>query len=260
MIKTNLAKNRTKIAASVITLLMVLYFAPLCLASAGAGQGSDAGKIDVPGVPDNAVQYNKTDITPVAQMEQVKAGEQALFCYRNTTMLMNCTRNCDLVVTVDPTVKPQIFGFSIHPNQTMTLTINLSGAPLEGAQVMERTLNFYLGIEPNATLQLSAQIRLYINQTELNQQLNREVNVSKLTWMYWNRTRAAWETVESHMDQNGYLVCNTDHFSTWTVAEIEDSTEALQNGIDGAYVYAGIATVIIVVLAVSLYARTKRKK
>jgi len=78
--------------------------------------------------------------------------------------------------------------------------------------------------------------------------------------MYWNRTRAEWETVESHMDQNGYLVCNTDHFSTWTVAEIEDATEALQSGIDIAYVYAGVATVVIIILAVGLYVRTKRKK
>ena len=260
MKKANLAKNRPKISASVIALLMVLYFAPLCLASAGAGQGSDSGKIEVPGVPDNVVQYNKTEVTPVAEMEQVKAGEPSLFCYRNTTMLMNCTRNCDIVFTADPAVTPKIFGFSIDPNQTMTLTMNLSGSPLEGEQVMERTLNFYLGIEPNATLQLSAQIRLHINQTELSQQLNREVNASRLTWMYWNRTRAAWETVESHMDQNGYLVCNTDHFSTWTVAEIEDATDALQNGIDAAYVYAGIATFITIVLAVGLCARIKRKK
>lgn len=244
-----------------MALLMVLYLASLSMAYAGAGQTSGAGNIpEIPGVPDNAVQYNKTDITPVAQMEQVMAGEPALFCYRNTTMLMNCTRNCDLVVTVDPTVKPKILGLSIEPNQTMALTMNMNGSPLQGETVMERTLNFYLGLEPNATLQLSAQIRLHINQTELNQQLNREVNASRLTWMYWNRTRGEWEKVPSYMDQNGYLVCNTDHFSTWTVAEIQDAPEALQNGIHVAYVYAGIATVIIIVLAVGLYVRTNRKK
>jgi hypothetical protein len=266
MVKTNFAKNQTKIVASVITLLMVMYFAPLCLASAGAGQGSDAGKIEVPGVPDNAVQYNKTDVTPVAQMEQVQAGEPALFCYRNTTMLMNCTKNCDLVITVDPTVKPQLFGLTIDPNQTMTLTMNLSGSPLEGAQVTQRTLNCYFGIEPNATLQLSAQLRLHINQTELSQQLNREVNASRLTWMYWNRTRAQWEAVESYMDQNGYLVCNTDHFSTWTVAEISESTEAspepeaTTNGVQTALIYAGSIAVVAVALAVGIYANSKRKK
>jgi hypothetical protein len=257
MVKTKFAKNRAKIAASAITLLMVLYFAPLCLASAGTGQASDSGKIEVPGVPDNAVQYNKTDVTPVAQMEQVQAGEPALFQYRNMTMLMNCTRNCSLVVTVDPTVKPQLFGLSIEPNQTMTLTMNLSGSPLEGAQTMERTLNCYFGIEPNATLQLRGQLRLHINQTELSQQLNREVNPSRLTWMYWNRTRAEWETVESYMDQNGYLVCNTDHFSTWTVAEISESTNT---GIPMEYIYAGIIVVVIIALGVGLYANSKRGK
>ena len=250
--------NLTKISASVITLLMVLYFAPLCFASAGAGQGSDAGNIEVPGVPDSAVQYNKTDVTPVAQMEQVQAGETALFCYRNTTMLMNCTRNCNLVFTADPEVTPKLFGFSIDPNQTMTLTMNLSGSPLEGERAMERTLNFYLGIEPNATIQLNAQIRLHINQTELSQQLNREVNASMLTWMYWNRTRAEWEPVESCIDQNGYLICDTDHFSTWTVAEIDTAEEALQFGLNMAYVYVALIIVVTVILAIGIVAFKKR--
>jgi hypothetical protein len=268
MEKINHKINRTKINAFTMALLMLLYIASLSLAYAGAGQTDDAGKIpEIPGAPDNAIQYNKTDVTPVAQMEQIMAGEPTLFCYRNTTMLMKCTRNCDLVVTVDPAVKPQLFGLSIDPNQTMALTMNLSSSPLEGAQVMERTLNCYFGIEPNATLQLSAQLRLHINQTELNQQLNRVVNASRLTWMYWNRTRAEWETVPSYMDQNGYLVCNTDHFSTWTVAEISESTEAspdpetaLTNGMQTAYVYAGVAAVIILALGVSIYANSKRKK
>jgi len=264
MVKANFTKNRAKIAASVITLLMVLYFAPLC--SAGAGHAPEAGKIDVPGVPDNAVQYNKTDITPTAQMEQVKAGEPALFQYRNMTMLMNCTQNCSLVVTVDPTVKPQLCGISIEPNQTMTLTMNLSGSPLNGAQTMQQNLNCYFGIEPNAATQLNAQLRLHINQTELKQQLNREVNASRLTWMYWNQTRSEWEAVESYMDQNGYLVCNTDHFSTWIVAEISESTETDGNldttntGIPMEYVYAGVIVVIVIVLGLGIYANSKRGK
>ena len=265
MVKIHLATNRTKISASVIALLMIMYLASLSLAYAGDGQGADAGNIEVPGLPDNAVQYNKTYVTPVAQMEQVMAGEPALFCYRNTTMLMNCTRNCDIVVTVAPEVKPRVLGFSVDPNQTMTLTLNISDSPFEGERVTERTLNFYMGIEPNATLQLSAQIRLHINQTELSQELNREVNASRLTWMYWNRTRAEWQTVESHMDQNGYLVRNTDHFSTWTVAEISESTDAvsdpeLSDSISMVYVYAGVAVIVVVALCVGLYANSKRKK
>jgi hypothetical protein len=190
-------------------------------------------------------------------MEQVKAGEPTLFQYRNMTMLLNSTKNCSLEVTADPAVSPKIFGIFIEPNQTMTLTMNLSGSPLEGAQTMERTLNFYFGIEPNATLELKAELRLHINQTELSQQLNREVNASRLTWMYWNQTGDKWETVESYVDEDGFLVCDTDHFSTWTVAEMEPE-EVMEIALNMAFVYAAISAVIVVALTVSIVVLKKR--
>jgi hypothetical protein len=264
MAKKNQTTKRAKISVFIAALLMLASLS-IAYAGAGATSGAQTGTEIIPGVPDNAVQYNKTETTPVCQMEQVIAGEPALFCYRNTTMLMNCTRNCELNVTVDPTVKPKILALSVEPNQTMKLTMNMSGSPLEGVKVMERTLNFYLGIEPNATLQLRAQIRLHINQTELSQQLNREVNASRLTWMYWNRTQAEWQQVPSYMDQNGYLVCNTDHFSTWTVAELAETenpieTETTQNSVPNEYVFAAVAAVVVVIAAVGLVAFKRRKQ
>ena len=240
-----------------MTLLLAAFLVPLITVNAGTETQPDetpVGSDKNPGIPDNALQYNKTEITPVAQMEQVVAGEPTLFQYRNTTMLMNCTKNCDLIFTVAPEVTPKLFGFSIDPNQSMALAMNLSGSPLEGATVMERTLNFYLGIEPNATVQLSAQLRLHINQTKLSQELNREVNASRLTWMYWNTTALEWTPVESYVDPNGYLVCNTDHFSTWTVAELPDAEEQLREGIEAAYIYAGVAVVFLVLVAVGIVA------
>jgi hypothetical protein len=130
---------------------------------------------------------------------------------------------------------------------------------------MQQSLNCYYGIEPNATIQLQAQLRLHINQTELSQQLNRQVNASKLTWMYWNGTRGEWEPVDSHIDQNGYLVCNTDHFSTWTVAEISESTETDGNTTTNTsmpmeYIYAGVIVIIVVALGLGIYANSKRGK
>jgi hypothetical protein len=232
--------------------------------AAGSGEPSGDGKYpDVPGAPNNAVQYNKNGTTPKAEMSQVAAGEPALFQYRNMTMLMNCSKTCDVVFNADPDVTPKILGLSVEPNQTVTLTMNMYGSPLQGEQVMERTLNFYLGIEPNAELQLTAQIRLHINQTELSQELNREVNASRLTWMYWNTTQAQWTTVESFIDQNGYLVCNTNHFSTWTVAELADTTEPPtitgQSGIPVEYIYIGAAAIAIVVVVAGVFAYKKRK-
>ncbi len=118
---------------------------------------------------------------------------------------------------------------------------------------MERTLNFYMGLEPNATLQLQSQLRLHINQTELSAELNREVNASRLTWMYWNQTQAQWVPVESYMNQDGYLVCNTDHFSTWTVAEVESPDDIPES----IHVYTVFALVVIVTAAAALLKQKK---
>ena len=260
----------SKINAATITLLLLTSFAFMTVARAASEQGPGYGQTsgegnmpDVPGVPDNAVQYNKTETTPVAEMEQVRAGEPTLYQYRNMTMLMNCTKNCSVVFTADPEITPKVLGLSIEPNQTMTLTMNMSRSPLQGEQVMERTLNFYLGIEPDAELQLTAQIRLHINQTELNQELNREVNASRLAWMYWNGTQAEWKSVESFMDQNGYLVCNTNHFSTWTVAELADTTappvDTTQAGTPVEYFYFGVAAIATAAVAIGVFVYSKHK-
>ncbi len=261
-IKTN------RLCAILITILIVACAAPLCTANdnsqQSSGQSSQSGESkhpDVPGAPDNAVQYNRTNVTPNGQMEQVRAQEQTMFQYRNMTMLMNCTQNCTVTFTADEEVTPKIFGLSVDPNQTMTLAMNLTKSPLNGAMVNERALNFYLGIEPNATLQLQAQIRLYINQTELNQSMNREVNASRLTWMYWNQTNSQWQAVESYMDQNGYLACNTNHFSTWTVVEIEQSEETpAENSDNMQTTYIIIAVIaVIAIIAIGAVVYKKRK-
>jgi hypothetical protein len=212
---------------------------------------------DIPGgTPENAVQYNKTDVTPLGELEQVKAGEPTLYRYRNMTMLMNCTQNCNLVVTVDPELTPKTLWLDIEANQTMTLTMNMSGSPLQSEQVAERTLNFYLGLEPNAEVQLKVRLRLHINQTELNQELNRVINASELKWMYWNRTQAQWIPVESYMNQNGYLVINADHLSTWTVAEVADTVEpppdTTQGGLPLMYVIVAVMAVVLAVAAVAV--------
>jgi hypothetical protein len=269
------------------TLLVILLIAGLMthisttLASDGNGlnQGEQTGATDsstnssnnpdsnqtvdaslsAPYTSENAKQYNKTDVTPKGEIQQIGAQEQTIFRYRNMTMTMNCTQNCTLSFTADEEVTPKEFGLTVDPNQTMTLAMNLTKSPLNGAMVNERCLNFYLGIEPDAVLELQAQIRLRINQTELNQNMNREINASSLTWMYWNQTQMQWEKVESYMDQNGYLVCNTNHFSTWTVAEIvsEEQTPTQQddyNGLPLAILFAlPVVAIVFVIVSAIIY-------
>lgn len=242
----NESKKRLNIL--VIAVLIMLYLTPLSLTYAIDGE-TDGNK-DIPGLPDDALQYNRTDITPYCQMEQITSREMYLFCYRTLTLALNCTRNCYLNITTDSAVRKRLLALSIDPNQTMTLNINMTVSPPAGETVMERNLNFYLGLEPNATLQLSAQIRLHINETKLNQELNRVINASRLTWMYWNRTKLEWIPVPSYMDQNGYLVCNTNHFSTWTVAEIAPENSTSTQWDWTTYTIIGLVAAAIIALVV----------
>jgi hypothetical protein len=76
--------------------------------------------------------------------------------------------------------------------------------------------------------------------------------------MYWNGTQNEWIKVPSFIDQNGYLTCNTDHFSVWTIGE-EDFIEKTQTIIDLALIYGAIGVGIAVILAIGLVVYSKRR-
>ena len=231
-------------------LMMLLTFS--CLTSVQANVQTNSNNIP-PDMPQNAVQFNRTDITPTGYIESVQAMEMNVFFYRNFTLMMNCTQNCELSMTLDPQIKNRLVSISVEPNQTMTLTMNVSASHPQGEAVMERTLNFYMDLELDDTLQLQSQLRLHINQTELSAELDREVNASRLTWMYWNQTQAQWVPVESYMNQDGYLVCETTHFSTWTVAETESLDEVPEN----IHVYTVIGLIVTITVATALWKQKK---
>ena len=236
-----------------ISLLCVSMLATLFASTyAQTGEQISGNKIP-PDMPIDALQYNRTDLTPSGIMESIQAMKTNVFFYRNFTLMMNCTHSCELNMTLDPQIRERLFSLSIQPNQTMTLSMNVSSMPPNGEAVMEQNLNFYLGLETQAKLELQGQLRLHVNQTELSEELGRVVNASRLSWMYWNQTQNQWTTVESYMDQNGYLVCNTDHFSTWAVAEIDP--EQIPENI---HIYTVVGLISIVSVA-SIYMKRKKK-
>lgn len=192
----------------------------LTITFAQTGEQNSENKIP-PDMPLDALQYNRTDLTPQGYMESIQAMESNVFFYRNFTLMMNSTQNCSLNMTLDPQIRNKLLSINIEPNQTMTLTMNVTKEAPQGEPIMEQTLNFYVQLETNPEAELQAQLRLQINQTELNEELGRVVNASRLTWLYFNQTQSQWIPVESHIDQYGYLVCNTTHFSTWTVADFD---------------------------------------
>jgi hypothetical protein len=232
-------------------LIMVsLYFFVLCTLSLPFLTFAAAQDAELPGVPDDAIQYDRMDMTPNHQMEQIMAGTMHVYRYQHVTMLMNCSQNMVMNMTSDAQVRNRIVGLDIEADQPFQLSIHMMREPPSGIQTMQRTLNTYWGLEPNATLQLRVQLRLHINSSALNAELGRQVNREQLRWMYWDQTRNQWQAVESSIDANGYLVCETDHLSIWTVAEVETtgllgiSTEMLI-AVVGIGVIAVVGVVIV---------------
>ena len=245
--------KRKKTGILSVALLSVFMLGTFFTATLGqTGESNSESKIP-PDMPVDALQFNRTDVTPSGYMETIQAMEMNVFFYRNFTLMMNCTQNCELNMTLDPQVRNRLLSISVEPNQTMTLTMNVSDSPSQGETVMERTLKFYMGLEPNATLQLQGQIRLHVNQTELSEELGWEVNASKLSWMYWNQTQAQWIAVESYMNQDGYLVCNTEHFSTWTVAEYDPEVVP-----ENIHIITAVGMITIVSVAAVYWNRKRR--
>jgi hypothetical protein len=204
----------------VVALLVAFSAIPMTYAA----QGSSEPYRNIPGLPGDTVQLNRTDVTPSGYLEQVQANKTYAFHYRNVTMLMNCSQTMTMNVTIDPRVRTRYLGLDLTPGQSLRLHMNLSTTPPPGVRTMLQTVQTYWTLEPDTAIQLQARLRLHINGTALSAELNRAVNVSRLTWMYWNGSRNAWIPVASHHDANGYLVCDTPHFSTWTVAEIVPTT------------------------------------
>jgi len=214
-----------------------------------AADGQDASAI--PGVPDDAIEYDRTTMTPVRQMKQIMAGTMHVYRYQHVTMLMNCSQNMVLNMTSDLQVRNRIVGLDIEADQPFQLNVHMMTEPPVGVQTMQRTLNTYWSLEPNVTLQLRIQLRVHIDGSALNAELNRQINREQLRWMYWNQVQSRWEVVNSTIDADGYLVCETDHFSIWTVAEVTSggffslSTE-LMIALVGIGVIA-LATIVILI-------------
>ena len=227
-----------------LCLLLTLCFMPLSVTFAAGSPSSSP----IPGVPDDAVDCDRSTMTPNCEMEQIMAGTMHIYRYQHITMLMNCSQNMVMNMTSDTQVHNRIIGLDIEADQPFQLDVHVITNPPVGVQTMQRTLNTYWSLEPNATLQLHIQLRIHINESALNAELNRQINREQLRWMYWNQAQNRWEAVDSAIDPEGYLVCETTHFSTWTVAEIDPETPWLTYIIGGAV--AAVAVVVIYLLKI----------
>lgn len=72
-------------------------------------------------------------------------------------------------------------------------------------------------------------------------------------WAYYNTTTQEWVTVQTQT-QNGYLIANTNHFSTWTLLVPESS------GVIDGFPMATLGITTLAALGASLFIIIKRKR
>ena len=191
---------------------------------------------NIPGVPEHAKAYNYSHMSPEGFQWSLGQGEGAVFAFRNMTMMLNCTRNMEMNITAGSDVAERLFRLQLSPDAPVRLQMNLQAGPPSGVTAPAKGVGFYAGIESNGTGPMTAILGLHVDGDALGEKLNREVNATQLRWAYWDGS--AWQTVDSTLDDDGVLECETPHLSTWTILEVDvetgdDTTDDGQGGIPG---------------------------
>ena len=210
MMKSNTSKF---VVASLLLLLGVHLLVPIC---AVASERSDRSKM--PEFPWDAQRFNLTDLIPHYFRHEFVVGSPQLIQFRNMTMLINATRNMELNITADPEVNMRYLALKLNLNRSIMLNIRTMAGPPTDAPRPEDGIGRYLAMEPNATVQARAILRLHIDPEDLNLEMNRYVEIWRLRWAFWNGT--GWEPVTSWMDEQGFLVAEAPLFRTWTIREM----------------------------------------
>ena len=202
----------------------------------------------IPGVPSGALAFNYPDLVPRRFLWNVPADTPMVLSFRNFALILDSGRDVDLNLTVDSGITMHRFSLSLEPGESLNLSIQVSvtrpsdiGAPKNGIGV-------YFDIDPTPGVTVEGTLRLYIDEDTLEAELHRDIDVSRLSWAYWDGSR--WVTVESHIDSDGYLVAETSHLSTWTIVEVPATPWAL---------YGLTAICLVVVLVVGVFVASRRR-
>lgn len=237
--------NVRRLTKTSMTLTLVALLC-LLLASPVFGQISMRSvSAKYPDVPHGAQSFNFTNITPNRYMHSYTHGTPHLLRFQNMWMLMNCSRNMELNITADPNLAMCCLSLNLRLNQSLRLRLHADADLPANIQTRARnSIGVYLTIEPNATATINSTLGLFIDEETIEAELGKKIKLELLSWAFWNGEE--WETVSSQIDSEGYLVANTNHFSTWTVLDLFKPTPwTLYGGITAVVAVALIALVFV---------------
>ncbi|TRO55704.1 hypothetical protein E2P71_02410, partial [Candidatus Bathyarchaeota archaeon] len=181
---------------------------------------------NIPNIPDELPigigegqmnRVNLTEIIPNNYRQNLTAGEPALLRFQNMLMELNCSRNMTMNITSEDGVRIQYMAMHIETQQNMHIEMHARAEPPVDIPGPEFGINQYMEFETNNTGPMNVKLRFYMNATDLEMAMQREMNLSRMTWCYWNGSD--WEPVRSMLTESGFLEANTTHFSIWTIME-----------------------------------------
>ena len=180
--------------------------------------------------------------------EQIRANERVRFRFRERTRITvesnekaNCSIDCDAKKIGD-----KDFEIEIESDDELNLTMKCreeqhSIGLQKGNTYTARNRNRYR-YEEGFVAEIDSseddiEAKLRIEETDENR---------GGTWAYYDKKNEEWVTVET-TSKNGYLECETDHFSIWTVLvpEIDFTLLSIIGAGIGAAVLAGVAILLI---------------
>jgi len=209
-----MVQSKSRRYAAVLFLMMI--FSVSTVLGSGIGGSGSSGPPDPPG---GAYRVNMSDTTPHGFIHRYNASGPQVLQFRNMTIQLHANKHMEMNITGEPGLRLHYLDMQLQLQHNLKLNINASFGPPEGIHTPGDGVYHYLEIEPNNTEGIQARMRLYIDNEEIQGLANRSVNRNQLRWCYWSGSD--WTPVHSWLDEEGFLVCDTDHFSLWTVREMK---------------------------------------
>ncbi|MCW4012402.1 MAG: hypothetical protein NWF07_05335 [Candidatus Bathyarchaeota archaeon] len=208
------------------------------------GQPEETGSGEPQGEPQRVktMNYTYTDMVPQGFTHQVESKQATMFQFQNTGLYMNCTNSLQLEVSAENQYNQKALRLEVDSGEALKLQVQLRESKPTDVDEPGKYMGFYCEIEPNATI-TQARLGMEIDPAQV-QAMNMEME--QLTWAYWNGEN--WEPVDSTLTDEDVLEADTDHFSTWAIIQVEETTEPeTSTGIPmpTAFIAIGIAVALM---------------
>jgi hypothetical protein len=183
---------------------------------------------------------------------QIKSEDRVRFRFREQTRLtLECNERCNVSIDCDAKrIGDKDFEIEIETDDPMNLTMR--------AREERNTLGLRYGNtfevrnRNRVRYQEGFVVDIESSEDDIEAKLRIEENEQNRggSWAYYDEKNEEWVTVET-TSNNGYLECETDHFSTWTILVPEISTTMY------IIIASGIGAVILVAV-VFIYLRRRK--